>query len=57
MTTDQLKRVAIIKQVCEAELKAPTDPHEFAAWLRRQADYLDGEVPALPEPTTLTMVQ
>jgi hypothetical protein len=57
MTTDQLKRVAIIKQVCEAELKAPTDPHEFAAWLRRQADYLDGEVPGLPDPTTLTMVQ
>jgi hypothetical protein len=57
MTTDQLKRVAIIKQVLEAELKAPTDPHELAAWLRRQADYLDGETPALPEPTTMTLVQ
>ena len=57
MTADQLKRVAIIKQVLDAELKAPTDPHELADWLRRQADYLDGEVPAIPEPTTMKLLQ
>jgi hypothetical protein len=51
-------QLGVIKTVCDMELRAPSaDPRQMAAWLRKQADIIEGTGAALPDVVTLSPVK